>query len=202
VSICSILIPSRARPAGLWRAVRAAQATAKLGAPEILARLDDDDDATLAIASALEADGVRVVVGPRLKGYLSLSGFYDELAAIATSPWIWIGNDDAYIDGHGWDEQLAATPTNGFIVQPELYRWNTSGYQWCEGGAFPAVPNQSWRLFGHEAIGTPIDTWFDVVLRRQNGWKTHFLKGVTAVHLRDTETQLVEHRKINGVLPT
>ena len=148
------------------------------------------------------ADGVRVVVGPRLKGYMSLSGFYDELTAIATSPWIWIGNDDAYIDGHGWDEQLAATPTNGFIVQPELYRWNASGYRWCEGGAFPAVPNQSWRLFGHEAIGTPINTWFDVVLRRQNGWKTHFLKGITAVHLRDTETQLVEHRKINGVLPT
>jgi hypothetical protein len=165
-------------------------------------RFDDDDHASLSIVKDLEAADVRVLVGARKQGYGSLSDFYTELADVAVSPWIMVMNDDATITGKahrkhiGWDVQLAAVPTDGFIVQPEIYRWGSSGYPFCEGGAFPAVPNHVWRRFGFETIGSPIDTWFDQLLRVANGWQTHFLRDVEVFHERDTDDILAEHRKL------
>lgn len=202
MSICAILIPSRARPKRIWKTVKSVRETSAPGAAEILVRFDNDDHESLAIADDLRAADVKVLVGPRKQGYESLSEFYTELADVAVSPWIWVMNDDARIVGKahrehiGWDGQLAAVPTEGFIVQPEIYRWNSSSYPFCEGGAFPAVPNQVWKRFGFDAIGSPIDTWFDHLLRESNHWKTHFLRDVEVFHERDTDDVLAEHRKL------
>lgn len=202
MSICAILIPSRARPERLWKTIRSVRETSAPGAAEILVRFDDDDHASLAIVDDLAAADVRVLVGPRRQGYPSLSDFYTELADSATSPWMWIMNDDACIGGtahlehQGWDGQLAAVPQDRFIVQPEIYQWNQSSYPFCEGGAFPAVPNLVWRRFGFPTIGTPIDTWLDQLLRGRHGWKTHFLRGVSVIHMRDRDDELAEHRKL------
>lgn len=200
--ICAILIPSRARPARLWKTIHSVRATSAPGAAEILVRFDDDDLASRAIVRDLEAADVRVLVGPRKRGYPSLSEFYTDLADVAVSPWIWVMNDDACIGGDahrkhtGWDGQLAALPTEGFIVQPEIYQWGHSRYPFCEGGAFPAVPNRAWQRFGMSAIGSPIDTWLDELLRVTHGWKTRFLRDVEVIHDRDTDAVLAEHRKL------
>lgn len=200
--LCAILIPSRARPQRLWKTIKSVRETSAPGAAEILVRFDDDDLASLAIIDELRRADVRVTVGPRRQGYGSISSFYTELADQSDAPWIWVMNDDAHIAGTahrrhiGWDGQLRGIPTEGFIVQPEIYQWNTSGYRFCEGGAFPAVPNGAWRRFGFDEIGAPIDTWLDQVLRVKNGWTTRFLRDVTVVHIRDTEAELAKHRRL------
>jgi hypothetical protein len=104
-------------------------------------------------------------------------------------------NDDAFICGKGWDSQLMAMPTTGWIVQPELYQLGLSKYYKCEGGAFPIVPNHSWKSYTQEStIPGPANTALDQILRKQNGWKTRFLTGIGVVHERDTPDLLASHR--------
>jgi hypothetical protein len=95
----------------------------------------------------------------------------------------------------GWDRQLEAIPC-AHIVQPEMYQLGGSGYRDCEGGAFPLVPNGSWRAFGEPHLRDPIDTWLDLILHRRGGWTTRFLRGVAVVHERDRDDVLAEHRRL------
>jgi hypothetical protein len=156
---------------------------------------------------------IEVIVGPRRNGYASLSAFYEECADRARGAWLWVMNDDAIIDSANkyprldgraypmqtkrWDEMLAElSSADRIIIQPELYKLGGSGYWNCEGGAFPIVSKDCWRRVGHDHIGHPIDTWFDQVLRVQNGWRTHFLTGWAVVHDRDTDDVLAKHREI------
>ena len=50
---------------------------------EILFRLDDDDDTDPEDLQSLHSH-VKIITGPRLKGYQSLDKFYNELCEIAT----------------------------------------------------------------------------------------------------------------------
>lgn len=217
--LCSVLIPSRARPERLARTIAAFRALSPPGACEYLVRADDDDPATSQIVAWLEREhgDVRGVIGPRGTGYLLLSRYYAELSAVARAPWIWIMNDDAYpapcravAGAHPqsrerrarwdaaapWHEQLAAQPTTGVIVQAELYKLGGSGYYDCDGSAFPIVPRDAWKQAGHAEPCEPIDTWLDQALRVGAGWRTAFLSGVAVVHERDDDATLAEHRKI------
>lgn len=164
---------------------------------EILVRFDDDDAQSLAIRDDLISDGIRVFVGSRLQGYVSLASFYEELAHEASAPWISVMNDDAYVIGEGWDAQLAEIPTDGVIVQPELYKLGGSGYRNCEGGAFPLVPTDALKKVGCDRwYGPGIDTFLDQLLRVQHGWRTQFIKGMTVVHERDNHDAIERHRKL------
>lgn len=209
MTLCSVLIPSRARLERLRKTVRSVRETSDAERVEILVRFDDDDLASLAGRTELEADGVRVVVGPRGAGYGDLAVYYRELSALARGAWIWIMNDDACVAGcirgrsptdltaaRGWDDQLAAMPLTGVFAQPELYQLGGSGYLDCAGGAFPLVPNRCWEGLEYGQPGNPIDTWFDQILRVRSGWSVRFLRGVAVVHLRDTYDELEKHRKL------
>lgn len=209
MTLCSVLIPSRARPDRLRKTIRSIWETSDAGRVEILVRFDSDDELSLGIVTELARDGVRVVVGPRGRGYLTLAVYYEELARIAAGAWIWVMNDDAHIMGHdgrwppcdlaaarGWDARLAEIPLV-HIVQPEMYKLGGSGYLHCDGGAFPLVPNGAWRSFGEPHLCEPIDTWLDVILHQRGNWQTRFLKGVAVVHDRDTADVLEEHRRIS-----
>jgi hypothetical protein len=117
--LCSVLIPSRARPERLLAAIRSVWSTPDV---EVLVRLDSDDltattpDLTTnhTLIDELEAIGVRVLVGERKSGYDSLIHFYAELSAIATAPWIWIMNDDAHIANAVDVVDVDVTPTVPF----------------------------------------------------------------------------------------
>lgn len=219
--LCSILIPSRARPARLWKAIRSFWASNPgPGEVEVCVRLDIDDEvgAAPAVIAELEHAGVRVLIGPRHQGYRTLARFYDELSAVATAPWIWIWNDDAHLArasdyvklGHHehtrrmakwaharpWFEQLRRIPDIGAIVQAEMYKLGGSAYFDCDGSAFPIVPRDAWKLIGFEHPEEPIDTWLDTRLRVDNGWRTEFLTNVAAVHERDDDAALEIHRRM------
>jgi hypothetical protein len=195
--LCSVLLPSRARPEGLLRAVRSLyDCAADPTSFEILVRLDDDD---LMIVPVLPPNA-RVIWGDRLRGYRTLNLVYSELASVARGDWVWIFNDDCYVTGERWDEKLAGIG-DGFIVQPEIDQNGGSSYHRHEGGPFPCVPNNSWAwhadpLQRHWAIGDPVDIWLDDVLRKQRGWKTAWLPGITIVHERPSDEELAKHRAL------
>lgn len=193
--VCSVLIPSRARPDRLMKTIQSLHGTAQPSRFEILLRFDDDDLETLKRRhEAEEYRNVRVIVGKRQDGYARLNHFYAELADIARSPWVWIMNDDVVVKGARWEAKLAEVPTEGFIVQPEHYQLGGSLYSGCEGTAFPIVPNGIWKRFGWAVMDNPVDTRLDDLLRKENGWKTHFLDGITVVHDRDPDDILEKHR--------
>lgn len=231
--VCSVLIPSRGRPDRLLKAIRSVWSTATpapRGDIEVLVRLDRDDLTAITpdpatgrtLIDTLEAEGVRVLVGERGRGYNEHVSFYVELSAIATAPWIWIMNDDAHVARtldivppsdpvyrqrrtrwdaawvlcKTWLEQLRHHPTTGVIVQAELYQLGASRYFDGEGSAFPIVPRDAWKLVGYEHPEGPLDTWLDRILRLDNQWRTKFLVGVATVHERDTDAELAIHRQL------
>jgi hypothetical protein len=201
--LCAVLIPSRARPERLVKTLISIRDTvAAADQVETLIRIDDDDQASLAIKDELARrfKHTRVVVGPRETGYTSLAKFYTQLADASQAAWIFNLNDDATFQGHGWDLQLAALPTTGVIVQPE---WITSGsvrgsvYRNVEGGPFPCVPNGCWRP-DFAVMLEPQDTWLDDELRKRRGWSTRFLKGLYVHHARDRDEVLAVHRQLDS----
>jgi hypothetical protein len=180
--ICSCLIPSRKRTEKLCRAIDSIHATSHPDDVEVLVRFDDDDAESLALKPDLLRRGVSVIVGPRLAGYASHGQFYTELAKAARGRWVACFNDDTTIEGDGWARQLGHLRETGLIVQPEFSWINLSMYPRAEGQCVPIVPNLCWERFGHKTIGVPTDVWLDNMLRKDNGWETHFLEGVSIRH--------------------
>jgi hypothetical protein len=192
----AILIPSRARPDRLHTTIKSAVETTNPKNVEIRIRFDDDDKLSLdRIDEFKKYPNCHVHVGNRLAGYNSVNEFYTELADASGASWVSIMNDDATYIGFGWDENLLNVPAVGFIVQPETYQWNNCRFKNNQGGAFPFVPNGSWKKFGPNCIPNPADTALDIILRQEAGWRTHFLQGLTILHLRDTPEELEEHRR-------
>lgn len=196
--ICSCLIPSRARINRLFAAIHTIRESASDPSTfEILIRLDDDDRDSLKYLPTLEQfSNVRVFVGPRCAGWQSVeSVFYTELAEAAKGDWCWFLLDDMILGGRDWDLKLREVPTDGFIVQPEIWRLGGSTYPKSEGGNFPCAPRNSWLRFGWPRVMRPVDIELDRLLRVTNGWRTHFLQGITAWHLEDDPDKLAAHRQ-------
>jgi glycosyltransferase involved in cell wall biosynthesis len=117
----SLLIPTRNRLESLNRLLDSLLATtSEYNRVELVFKCDDDDtdtqtflrslsDAYFAPADA-ETDRkvfrYRVLSGPRLKGYVSLPSFYNQMAAVASGDLLMCANDDMVVETHGWDTEL------------------------------------------------------------------------------------------------
>jgi hypothetical protein len=198
---CSFLIPSRGRYDRLEHSIASIRANSKDS--EILVRLDDCDPGAGAFAVAHPE--LRVIIGPRqigeLYGYGALHLMYDELAQDATGAWLWMWNDDCFLEveeGVDWEAQLRSFYTPA-IVHPQWHQLGGSGYQWDMRSAFPCVPSSQWSIedWGEgmpEGWSSGMDGWL-IHRGKSRGWKPQFLDGVTNNHQRDTPEQLIEHRK-------
>jgi hypothetical protein len=196
--ICSVLIPSRGRINRLFAAIHTINESASSTDNfEILVRLDDDDESSLKFRPTLaQFKNVKVFTGDRHQGWASVESFYTELASHAAGTWCWFLLDDMVLGGRNWDLKLGRVPTKGFIVQPEISRLGGSTYPRWEGSNFPCVPTRCWENYGWNKIERPVDTGIDQLLRIKNGWRTHFLEGITAWHLEDEPDKLEQHRKL------
>jgi hypothetical protein len=196
--LCSVLIPSRARPEQLKETIASIRDAAQdADAYEILVRIDDDDAASAGLPEDLRIYGnVKVMVGSRCEGYASLNKvFYRELEEIASGSWCWIMNDDAVVIGEDWDSKLAAVPLTGYIVQPEIEQLNASVYEHNECTGFPCYPRKCWKQLGMLEYPNPCDSTLPPFLF-ERGWKTWFLSGITVHHRRASEADQERHRKM------
>jgi GT2 family glycosyltransferase len=194
--LCAILIPTRKRFDRLLKTVASVYGTTNASDQvEIIIRCDSDDYETTHRVLELPA-AVKVMSGPRSRGYAAINLFYTDMAAATKAEWIWIMNDDATIQGSGWADQLAKVSEPRCIVQPELIGWGPSEYSRSEGGPFPVVRNKCWEAFGMTDIPDPADAALDDLLRVRNGWKTVWLDGIKVQHDRDTDDKLAVHRAL------
>lgn len=180
--LCSVLIPSRGKPFGLLKAIKSVNDTVNDPSRiEILVGLDDDDEVSKTVWDDLMGiENVSVFVWPR-DWIAMISG----LAQAAEGDWILILNDDATIEGSGWDEQLANTPKAGVVYQPETYRLNESRYLHATRTGFPWFPNRCWEIFGCAGNFIPFPADYEVCnLAEKHGWEIRFLTGITVFHDR------------------
>lgn len=184
--LCSILIPSRGRPEKLMNTIQSFREQAEGNNFEFWIRFDDDDAPSLTLLPSLEAQAnVHVLVGPRGRGYADINGImYRDLERAANGDWMWIMNDDAVIEGEGWDTILDCVPQSGFIVQPELHKLGGSTYHKDHGSGFPCYPRLCWKTLGMPEYPDPCDAILPPFLHSK-GWHTYFLPDVAIWHQRN-----------------
>lgn len=197
--LCSFLLPTRKRGRQLAESINSIYRMAQNGSnAEVICRVDFDDVETMKWIAA-RSDGflnIKMICGHRGPGYAELGDMMMQCASIATGKWCWVWNDDSvFARDLPWDIVLSEAPTWGAIVQPEIHSLGGSTYLLHEGGAFPCVPTRCWETFGLTKFSNRIDVELDKVLRVQNGWKTHFLKGIEVHHERGDDAAIEEHRK-------
>jgi hypothetical protein len=194
--LCSILIPSRKRPAALLKAIRSIRHTVKdQRRISIAVRYDNDDDETAQFRVANPKAADAWICGPRLNGYFSLNKFYTELALISPAKWVWLFNDDCQIEGD-WIDDLARIPIGGAMVHPIRYQIGESMYVQHAPTTCPIVPNQCWKHFGMSEVPGVTDVHLSELLINIHGWKNEWLPGLHLIHERYPDEVYWQHRKL------
>lgn len=194
--LCSAIIPTRRRVERLRKTIGSLKQTASRPQDiEVVVRVDSDDSQTIAQIPALDNGlGVKAVIGPRLSGYRSMGQFVTEAVDVAAGKWVFLIDDDAWLEGQGWDDQLRSVPMSGYIAQAEFYHLGESRYG--SGSCGPVgmfVPNKCWEPLGYQAMASPVDQFWHDLLVKMNGWQTVLLRGITYRHNRDGEDELKNH---------
>lgn len=183
--LVSLLTPTRNPIPWLRKMLNSVKSTAhRYDEIEILLWVDDDDEQRIAALPKLQREfSVRGVIGPRGRGYMEFGTYLDALAATATGRWAWMFDDDAWIEGNTWQQQLAAIPcdlVHGPAVQCEFYTLGGSRYHSGPEGFPPGliVPMALAKILQHRV---PCDSqWLDESRRR--GWPVEHLNGINFCH--------------------
>lgn len=147
----SVLVPSRQRPELLQRSI----ASLGDGDFEVLVALDEDDPRL-----ADYADLASALVGPR-RGYRSLHGYYNELAARARGDWLLLWNDDCTMETENWIDVVRSHDGHMVVLNP---RTNHDNWQ-IDMNVFPILPRKMVELMGHLSLSRHNDSWIEYVAR-------------------------------------
>lgn len=146
---------------------------------QFILKFADDDKET---AQAFEGhNNTKIVFSPHGNGYPELSRFVGEAADAADAPWSWCLDDDMWLEGNGWDEQLAQLSPVNCVAQPEFYHLGAS--QYGSGSCGPVgliIPTATARTMPRTGVGPPDVIWDENTVAK--GWTKHLLRGVTLCH--------------------
>jgi glycosyltransferase involved in cell wall biosynthesis len=161
----SVLLPTRGRTESVKSSIESLLETAiEPENIEILFRLDDDDDTDPEELQALHTN-VKIITGPRLKGYQSLDIFYNELCEIATGEWLFLWNDDAVMLSDCWDLFLLEECENQLLVQVgEEAMFSNHNPMECFTSPFPIMNKRYYEILGHFSLSYYNDTYVGVVM--------------------------------------
>lgn len=188
--LISILCPSRGRFGQLIGSLASIKLTVPPDARiEYLVRLDNDDSKSMYYAQDLERlFNARVIIGTpnaQLARFYGLSRelnlLYTELSQAAQAPWIWIWNDDAWLRGTEWYQQLERLPQEPALVLAESLQHHQSYYHQHAAEVLPIFPRNAWELLGHQVAPEPIDLCMVNEIRAAR-WPEHHLTGTCVVH--------------------
>ena len=171
----SVLLPTRGRIEPVKKSVQSLLDTAiEPENIEILFRLDDDDDTDPEELQSLHSH-VKIITGPRLKGYQSLDKFYNELCEIATGEWLFLWNDDAVMLSDCWDLFLLEECENKLLVQVgEEAMFSNLNPMECFTSPFPIMNKRYYEILGHFSLSYYNDTYVGVVMMlAEQMCKTH-----------------------------
>jgi hypothetical protein len=147
----SVLVPSRERPELLGRSIDSLGD----GDFEVLIRVDDDDP---------RLDGYarfpNVAVGPR-HGYQGLHHYYNELAGRARGDWLFLWNDDCFMETRDWIRVVRGYEGRMVVLNPDSNHDNWE----IDMNVFPIVPRRMVELTGHFSLSRHNDSWVEFVAR-------------------------------------
>jgi hypothetical protein len=117
---------------------------------EVLVGYDDDDPETAAVADEL---GYRSVAFRR-HGYDKLHLYVNDLAEQSTGPWLFLWNDDAFMETDNWDLFLDRFNS----LAPAVLSPSSTGvgHTMC---CFPIVSRALYDRLGHMSLSPHIDSW-------------------------------------------
>lgn len=176
--ICSILVPTRARPELAIALIENISNTiTDISRVELLFRVDTDDIPTqhaLQLAIMNSPLHIKMLVGPRPpRMYQDIFMMYNDLAKIAIGQYMWIFNDDAKMDTIGWDDTIAQYTTQ------KIVHIAIPGHI---GNLFPLVHRSIPDMLGHLGTHMKIDVQYqnlaatipELAYRESNISVTHF----------------------------
>lgn len=150
---------------------------------EILLAFDDDDvESRERIVAYCQSAGIthQVIVVPRY-GYKKLHFYYNTLAKLAASDYLWLWNDDAFFQTPGWDGIMK----ENIVRVPDMVWDFDSSFP----GILPLVPKKYVDTLGHYSLHAHNDTWMLVLFRELlKVWEIE--KRITIKHIHTEEGRL------------
>jgi len=194
--VVSILIPSRERPKELCNVLKNISETLKEPSNvEVLVRLDEDDKLSLKkqeeFFKAAGLVNLRILVGPRKRGYYDLHIFVNELASVSKGDFLLLFNDDSIFTSIAWDIELLKR-------RNELAVFNTSTPENLQRNIFPVVHRHIFEIIGHFAQSPFNDAYIQEVAEFAGIHQD--LPTIEIKHLRDqmTDQTFIETNALQG----
>ncbi len=139
---------------------------------EVLTWVDEDDPQLKTYHQLFDGNKrIKMFVKPRV-GYKNYPIMADLLAAQSTGDWIFLWNDDAYMDNPDWYKTFIEYSS---LVDPQgepiaLNIWGQGAYY----NAFPIISRKYYEIIGHIAENTCCDKWINRVAYRARVQRTIF----------------------------
>ena len=180
--LVSVITPTRRDFVGLKKMVDSLlESAADPSRIQFVLKVDQDDTDRQERIKQWNPPQTLVVLSERGAGYLDMPRFVSEAAMAAIAPWSFLIDDDAWIEGHGWDERLASLPlSKQRVAQCEFYHLGGSHYgsgSCAQNGLF--VPTEIARGLPH--IGGAADVML-AGLTVDAGWPISLLSGIAYCH--------------------
>ncbi|MCK9273202.1 glycosyltransferase family 2 protein [Candidatus Gracilibacteria bacterium] len=173
--IVSVLIPTRGRVKRLEKCIKSFETnTEDLSKVELICKVDDDDEDTMKFIMNYKTNiSLNFIISPRKDGYGSLHEFYNKMAEISTGKFLYIFNDDIYMNTFGW-EKIIEEHSNQFCVlahntyvennAPKIQATKTNIFTPNYNGN-PIFPRKLVEICGFVSPHQLVDHWFVVLLR-------------------------------------
>ena len=163
------MVPSRGRPGPLRRTLANIRDTASHPERvEILVWLDDDDTPSLDIKDGLHAEcapcSLKVLVGPRGKGYDDLHRFCSEMAARAKGDYVMVFSDDGRFVTSNWLQAIEERRHRLSVLHFPTFNTpnNKESKSWYGSqttNPFPLMHRKLVQLAGHLDGHAGLDAW-------------------------------------------
>ena len=169
---------------------------------EAYVKFDYDDEEALTRFPEIQGIGGKVYTifaerrwTEEMSGYVSIGAYYNQMMRMAHVDWLWMMNDDCWIEGKDWDKAIEEfTEDDVDFLQPLDVTWGKSIYTGYDRGPFPIVRKSAFDWMNEEMpLADPIDlNIYHRFKEKEIGPK--YVEGFVLHHERDSEAELERHR--------
>lgn len=156
----TLLIPSRGRIEKLLKCLSSIEsATKDKEKIEAIVRLDYDDKESIEKIQEIHnfSFDIYTIVGKRFGGYTDLHFYVNEMCSLSRGNFLFLFNDDSFIETVGWEEIVCSFKGKPIILNPNT---NDSSNIY---NTFPIISRNIFETLGHWSLQTHNDTWIEVI---------------------------------------
>lgn len=170
----SVLLPTRGRVEGLFNSIDTLVSLAYNPRNlEIIVKVDDDDQATIAaipeLGRRLHKVGVplKALKTPRGNGYWDIGDWLNEMAKHAEGDWLFNWSDDVFMTTHMWDLQIERVSVNNIECGQVdgVFAFIAKNKKRPDNHEFLFIRREVFETLGRLSIGPHMDTWIASILK-------------------------------------